>query len=753
MEHLLAYADRWSVAPRQKIRFFVSCPNSSAYDAELVRLLQPEAGPKTTPFQPEQVSAPLNGRYRGRFQKLPIGSCAIVPDFDSFSKLNQFTLVAALFPTTPEKGRQAIIGTWSEEKQTGVGLEIGEDGALNLRIGIRDADPTIVSTGTKLRGHRWYRIAAIYSASAVTLVQEAIEGHGFRFDEPVRVSINRTEIVHSPNSPLTMAAWNSGKTDASSPWNGYEFSHHFNGRIDRPQVFVGAADPSLIAQLVESLERSRPELTVLAAWDFGQNIMEQTIVDVGANRFHGDLVNFPTRGVTGHNWNGEAFHWDAAPDEYGAIHFHDDDLADACWVSDFEFQVPARTRSGIYAVHLSDGQEEAWVPFVVRPPKSKTTSNTALLLPTMTYLAYLNHRARFTSLGSERLHGRLKILDAVDIAFIETPRMGLSTYDKHSDGSGVAYSSRLRPAANMRPTGHLWNFSLDLFIIDWLEYIGSGYDVVTDEDLDAEGADLLRSYRVVLTGSHPEYISKDMLDAFEAYLKTGGRLMYLGGNGFYWRAAFHPKRDGLFEVRRPEGVRSWDAAPAEQAMSFTGERSGIWRKNGRTPQSLVGVGYVAQGFNSCSYYVRTLEAENPRISWAFDGVRSSQVGDNSVLFGGAAGIEIDSVNAALGTPDHALVIARSEKHTNAYELAGEEVLTPHGATDGVSADNIHADLVYFETPGGGAVFSAGSIAYVAALCWNNFDNDLFRLTTNVLRRFQHDTAFEIPTDVRKPKPL
>jgi N,N-dimethylformamidase len=35
--------------------------------------------------------------------------------------------------------------------------------------------------------------------------------------------------------------------------------------------------------------------------------------------------------VRGHNWTGEYTDWRQAPDQYGAIHFHDDDLADACW--------------------------------------------------------------------------------------------------------------------------------------------------------------------------------------------------------------------------------------------------------------------------------------------------------------------------------------------------------------------------------------------------------------------------------------
>jgi N,N-dimethylformamidase beta subunit-like protein len=744
MSHLLAYADRWSVAPSEAMRFFVSSPNSSLYEAQLVRLRQPEAGPLASPFHPEPVKAPLNGQHRGRPQRLPIGSAALVPNFDSFATLDQFTLTAAVFPTTPGKGRQALIGTWCEQDRTGIGLEIGADQALNLRVGTGHADPLVLSTGTGLASHSWFRVTVVVAANTILLLQEPLDAHDFRLRKPACVSAARPGVVHAPKAALTMAAWLAGAADTGS---GHRFACHFNGRIEGPAIAIGALDPFRIG---EWLERSKSEQTrspVFAAWDFGQNIPEDAIIDVGPQGMHGHLINSPTRGVTGHNWSGEVFNWRYAPHEYGAIHFHDDDLTDACWSADFEFQVPAGMRSGIYAVRLTDEREEAWVPFVVRPPRREAGSDVALLLPTMTYLAYLNHRARFMSLASERLHGRLKVLDATDIAFIETPEIGLSSYDRHSDGSGVTCSSRLRPATNLRPTGHLWNFSLDLFIVDWLEHIDCPYDVITDEDLHQEGAALLRPYRVLITGTHPEYASKAMLNALEVYLNRGGRLMYLGGNGFYCRAVFHPQQQGLIEVRRSEGVRSWDTAPGEQTTRFTGENSGIWRKNGRPPQSLVGVGYVAQGFNKCSYYVRMPSAKDPRISWAFDGVISNTIGNDSVLLGGAAGYEIDSANLDLGTPEHALIIARSENHTNAYELASEEVLTPHGATDGISTDDIHADMVFFETPGGGAVFSTGSIAYAAALCWNGFDNDLFRLTSNVLRRFRQEASFPMPPHI------
>jgi len=74
------------------------------------------------------------------------------------------------------------------------------------------------------------------------------------------------------------------------------------------------------------------------------------------------------------------------------------------------------------------------------------------------------------------------------------------------------------------------------------------------------------------------------------------------------------------------------------------------------------------------------------------------------LRGGAAGLEIDSYDRALGSPPHALVVASSEGHSNTFELVNEAVLVAHGATDGPQNAAIRADMVFFECPNGGAVF-------------------------------------------------
>jgi N,N-dimethylformamidase len=57
---------------------------------------------------------------------------------------------------------------------------------------------------------------------------------------------------------------------------------------------------------------------------------------------------------------------------------------------------------------------------------------------------------------------------------------------------------------------------------------------------------------------------------------------------------------------------------------------------------------------------------------------------------------------------------------------------------------VHADMTFFETPNGGAVFSTGSITWAASLPHNGFDNNVARITGNVFRRFIDPAPFAAP---------
>ena len=57
-----------------------------------------------------------------------------------------------------------------------------------------------------------------------------------------------------------------------------------------------------------------------------------------------------------------------------------------------------------------------------------------------------------------------------------------------------------------------------------------------------------------------------------------------------------------------------------------------------------------------------------------------------------------------------------------------------------SVDRVHASLVFYETPAGGGVFSTGSISWCASLGHQGYENNVARITGNVLWRFLEPEA-------------
>src|SRR5277367_5901578 len=107
--------------------------------------------------------------------------------------------------------------------------------------------------------------------------------------------------------------------------------------------------------------------------------------------------------------------------------------------------------------------------------------------------------------------------------------------------------------------------------------------------------------------------------------------------------------------------------------------------------------------------------------------------------GGAAGFELDRADFELGTPPNALVLARSEAHQKHFVAVPEELLTHVTTVTGERPQAlIRAEIVYFETVAGGAVFSTGSITFCGSLSHDNYDNNVSRMLENVLRRFAGD---------------
>jgi N,N-dimethylformamidase len=383
----------------------------------------------------------------------------------------------------------------------------------------------------------------------------------------------------------------------------------------------------------------------------------------------------------------------------------------------------------------------------VLPPRGTATARIAYLAATFTYQAYFNH-ARGND--DDAFRARRKAWGAYPHSTDSHPDYAASTYNRHPDGSGVCYSTLRRPLLTMRPGYLTFNdargsglrhFPADSHLTDWLEAKGFDFDVITDHDLHREGLDLLRRYRVVVTGSHPEYHTPRTLDALQAYVGEGGRLMYLGGNGFYWRIAVSDEVPDVLEVRRAEGgIRAWAAEPGEYFHALDGGYGGLWRRNGRPPQRLAGVGFSGQGLFEGSYYRRLPDSFAPDMAWIFDGVRDEILGDFGLSGGGAAGFELDRADRRLGSPPNVRILARSEGHQAHFVTVPEELLSHIATVTGEAPEAlIRAEIVFFRTRRGGAVFSTGSITFCGSLSHDKYENNVSRMVANVLRGFSAET--------------
>jgi N,N-dimethylformamidase len=243
----------------------------------------------------------------------------------------------------------------------------------------------------------------------------------------------------------------------------------------------------------------------------------------------------------------------------------------------------------------------------------------------------------------------------------------------------------------------------------------------------------------VLTGSHPEYASSQLLDALESHLDHGGKLMYLGGNGFYWVTSVNPEAPHVIEIRRgTSGSRVWESEPGECYHSTTGEPGGIWRYRGRPPNRLTGVGFAAQGADEkAPGYRRVLAAElEDQWDFVFAGIAPDEIiGDRGLLLGGAAGNEIDRADVTRGTPAETIVLATSTGHSDAYQLTLEDMLLNAPGQGGTEQPLVRADITITPYASGGCVFATGAITWLGALAYHQYDNSVARMMRNVLDRF------------------
>jgi N,N-dimethylformamidase len=738
----LGYPDRISVPAGETVKFQLSSKRD-AVKVEVMRLRCGDVDVNGPGFKYDLMDSTIDGVHTCLDQEIRPGSCAVIPHGGALVPSGTaWSFGCYIYPTRIADNARGIMGSWCESTAEGYALELDVEGHPVLRTGSLS-----LTLDVKARERVWSFISATLDFAKKTATLSLI----------VPADGTRPAVAHAETFDLSdMSALDSGLDFliAAHHLDGAKrYTAHFDGKIEAPRVVSLALDAEALRVYDCQPRTGTAASGLVASWDFGDGITSLDVKDLSANCLHGRLHQLPRRGVTGFFWSGAVHDFRLAPREYAATHFHSDDIYDCEWQTTFSLNVPAEWRTGVYALRLTPAGDEpepdceSYVTFFVTPGKKTKRADLVVVLSVATYLAYANSALRLYQVHFETLMEHVLWLPLDDVYMQEHPQIGQSTYDSHVDGSGRAFSSWLRPVLSMRPRGYWFNLINDTHILDWLEEKGIAYDIITDVELDREGARALKPYRAMMTPTHAEYYSFNMMNGIMEYQNAGGRHVSMGGNAFYWRCGFHPAAPAALEVRRGmAGTRTWESEPGEVHLAGTGEPGALWRHSGFAPQKLVGTGFSAMINDTCTYYVRMPDSEDPRAAFIFEGTgRHEKFGDFGFRYGGAVGSEIDRLDYELGTPRHALLLATSEGLGAGALPTPEEFRTMVDGLDGTQNALVRADMVFFETANGGAVFASGSITFGMSLGYNNYDNNISAITLNVVKRFLDPEPFVLPS--------
>ncbi len=363
--------------------------------------------------------------------------------------------------------------------------------------------------------------------------------------------------------------------------------------------------------------------------------------------------------------------------------------------------VVAPARSGLYYFHARTERGRFFsFPWIVAP--ARPTAKIAVLASNITWNAYNNFGGRSNYIHADRLPPTPTVNARQELSRYNDPQFGTwnaedyaaLSFDRPEPINHVPEDVQItdpiegRAACHVAPTE--WR------LLGWMERESLEYDLYAETQLHAGALDL-DAYRVLVLSTHPEYWSRQMYQAVKAWVfERGGRLVYLGGNGLNCEVSLP---DAATMVAHNGDARKLDKLPGCESRFGARQES---------EAHLLGVVYTERGVMTAAPY-RVLNAEH----WIFAGTdlkHGDLFGQASLherIPGGASGHETDKISPS--------------------SPAGVERLAK-----GLNPDDGGADMIHFQTPRGGAVFSVGSICWTSSVL---VDDAVSRITGNVLRRF------------------
>ena len=338
------------------------------------------------------------------------------------------------------------------------------------------------------------------------------------------------------------------------------------------------------------------------------------------------------------------------------------------WKSTESYKLPDFLKSGLYSFKLiEENGIESWITFIV---KKQPKADILVLASTNTWQAY-NRRGRASYYYNQ-----------VD----------------PSSGKNADVVSFNRPNSSDKPIVEDANRTVihladaEAYLTKWLESNEYDYEMISDEDLHSNSY-ILSNYKVLIIHTHPEYWTENMRSNLETFLAFGGNLLYLGGNGIYWKVVYN-SINRTMEVRVDHKRHKFD---------FT--QGGLWKSLEKPASQLLGISYTNSGIGTYAPYKVFDESH-----WIFQGTnlkKDDLFAENCEYCEGGSGHETDRPDGSSPKMD-TLAIGTNPNNGGAY-------------------------MVYFkDTATNSQVFSVGSITFTRTLM---VDQNCSRITKNVLDEF------------------
>ncbi len=763
VEGIHAYTDRVSVAAGDTIRFHVS--SSYPYELQVCRLGTDVDSPARDEllhsFGPSPASA----------QPIHPGSYLIVDKpLDAAALLPALTLEAWIrrWRTT---GRQAIISQFDQPRACGFGLFVNEDGSLSFYLG--DGGAFVESnlhttssnqlrmevnpqglkhfpdnTPSSVLSNQWHHVIARFDGASKQIWVDGREVATWQHSGPTRPGAAALRVGASGHEGVTTALLDA---DLSMPViYGKALSHGEIAARFAARALSGPAGPEL-----------------LACWPLNEERGER-VADVSAHGRHATIVNNGTWmiGGPGFDANVPRFgNYDPATDPRRGhgLRLAADDLFDCRWNPSHEYRLPETARSGIYAARMRfqlDGEERLYHNvFIVRKAAARAKASIAFLCSTNSWRAYTATPFSPTWRGTKKSIG--------NNGFANSPGdpPAYCFYRPHHAGQGTYHIGVKVPWPIVGPYTLMgpdeWDYShlcrQDRFTQVWLETQGYDYDVLTDTDLHLD-PHVLDGYRVLFVVGHSEYWSFEAMDGVSRFLDRGGNAVVLSGNTAFWRVSFNADAS-IIECRKGDapGTQVRGDRRGEMWHSHDGRRGGMsrecgfpaWRLFGLEYFSLVGVGVPGVGpYKVCNPDHFLFRRPNDLKLSRGDSFAKTpgqpmpqpigHEGDARVSTIARFLVEPPPEHGAQPTEDPAGITLLAEGYVDASKIAVAwdyfQRPVPLAKNPPIS---VAAEMIYWQRPGGGRVFHAGSINAGSTLA---ADPKWSGLLQNVLSHFGVERA-------------